>query len=81
MAIVGVIVAVIVVVCLLMFFAALAAFWILMAVFWMSALAITLLTGDKFLGFALAIPVTGLIFWAISAYSDSEDEKQANKKT
>jgi hypothetical protein len=73
---IGLILLVLVVVGLIVAFAAFAIFWIVMVVFWISTLLLALLVGDPYLGFVLAFPVTGVVFWAFSAYSDKNN---ANK--
>ena len=69
MFIVGLILAVLVVGGLLVAFAAVAIFWVVMVVFWVSAVVLALLVQDPYLGFFLAFPVTGLIFWLFSVKS------------
>lgn len=70
MFIIGLILAVLVICGLLVAFAAVAIFWIVMAVFWVSAIVLALLVQDPYLGFFLAFPVTGLIFWLIGLNSE-----------
>lgn len=70
MFILSLILAVIVVGGLLVAFAAVAMFWIVMAVFWVSAVVLGLLVQDPYLGFFLAIPTTGLILWLVGLKSD-----------
>lgn len=59
----GLIFLVLVVLGLIVAFAAIAVFWVVMAVFWVSAIVLALLVRDPYLGFFLAFPVTGLVFW------------------
>lgn len=70
MVILGLILAVLVVCGLLVAFAAVAMFWIVMAIFWVSAGVLALLVQDPYLGFFLAIPTTGLILWLVGLKSD-----------
>ncbi len=65
-----------VVVGLIMAFAAFVMFWIVMAVFWVSAIVLTLLVGDPYLGFFLAFPATGLMLWAFGRLSDKASATQ-----
>ncbi|MDP2448613.1 MAG: hypothetical protein Q8M93_02465 [Polaromonas sp.] len=67
---IGLIILALVVVGLMVAFAAVAIFWIVMAVFWVSAIVMGLLVQDPYLGFFLAFPVTGLIFWLIGLNSE-----------
>lgn len=72
MIILGLIVLALVVVGLVVAFAAVLMFWIAMAVFWVSTIGLALIVGDPYLGFFLAFPVTGLIFWCASWYSEKQ---------
>lgn len=67
---IGLIVLALVVVGVVVAFAAVLMFWILMIVFWVSAILLALLVGDPYLGFFLAFPVTVLIFWLINWASE-----------
>lgn len=51
-------------------FVAVAVFWIMMIVFWVSVFLLALLVRDPHLGFFLAFPATGLIFWAFGKFSE-----------
>lgn len=69
MLILGLILAVLVVCGLAVAFAAVAIFWIIMVVFWVSAIVMGLLVQDPYLGFFLAFPVTGIVFWLMGLNS------------
>ncbi len=73
---IGLILLVLVVIGLMVAFAAFAIFCGVVIAFGGTALVITLMTGDKYLGFALAIPITGLVLWALSTASDKEQAKK-----
>lgn len=68
--ILGLIILALIVVGLFVAFAAFVMFWIVMAVFWISAVVLAFAVQDPHLGFFLAIPVTGLIFWVFGRFSE-----------
>ena len=75
---IGLILLVLVVVGLTVAFAAFVTFWVVMIVFWVSAIALALIFQDPHIGFFLAFPVTGLVFWALSANSE-QNSSSTNK--
>ena len=77
MLILGLILAVLVVGGLIVAFAAFVMFWIVMIVFWISAVVLALLVQDPYLGFFLAFPVTGLIFWLINLSSQKPSDSNS----
>lgn len=76
MFILGLILAVLIVCGLVVAFAAFVMFWVVMIVFGMSSIAPTLLFGDRYLGFFLAFPVTGLMLWAFGRLSEKPSATQ-----
>ena len=77
---VGLIILALIVIGLCVAFAALTAFvmlWILMIVFGVSAVLLGLLVKDPYLGFFLAFPATGLIFWLISLSSQKPSDSKS----
>ena len=77
MFILGLILAVLVVGGLIVAFAAFVMFWVVMFVFWVSAVVLALLVQDPYLGFFLAFPVTGLIFWLINLSSQKSSDSNS----
>ena len=74
---IGLILFVLVVLGLIVAFAAYVVFWTIMIVFWVSAVVLGLLVGDPYLGFFLAFPVTGLIFWLINLSSQKPSDSNS----
>jgi len=74
---IGLIILALLVIGLIVAFAAFVMFWILMIVFWVSAVVLGLLVQDPYLGFFLAFPVTGLIFWLIGFNSEKSSGSNA----
>ena len=74
---IGLILFVLVVLGLIVAFAAFVMFWVVMIVFWISAVVLALLVQDPYLGFFLAFPVTGLIFWLINLSSQKPSDSNS----
>lgn len=69
---IGLIVLALVVLGVVVAFAAVLMFWIVMIVFWVTTIVLIFVVQDPYLGFVLAIPVTALIFWGVSWYSEKQ---------
>ena len=74
---IGLILLVLVVLGLIVAFAAYVMVWIVMIVFGVSTVILALLVGDPYLGFFLAFPVTGLIFWLINLSSQKPSDSNS----
>ena len=58
------------------YLAVMVAMWVVLGIFFAFTIVIAMLVGDPYLGFACAIPATGITLWLIAHYSEANESKK-----